>query len=89
MKRVHILVSGIVHGVGFRHSIYSLALIHNVKGWIRNLNYNKLEAVFEGKKEDVDKLKEFCRKGPFLANVKNINIKEEKFIGEKSFKILK
>lgn len=89
MKRIHILLSGIVQGVGFRHSIYSLALIHNVKGWVRNLNYDKLEAVFEGKKEDIAKLNEFCEKGPFLASVKDINIKEEKFIGEKNFRILK
>ncbi|MEM3507219.1 MAG: acylphosphatase, partial [Candidatus Bathyarchaeia archaeon] len=58
------------------------------KGWVRNLPDGRVEAVFEGEKEKVDKIIEFCRHGPPDAMVKNVEIIWEEWKGEfKDFRI--
>ena len=89
MKRIHIKISGNVQGVGFRYSIYSLALFYRIKGWVRNLDDDKVEAIFEGEEDELKKIIEFCKKGPFLAGVEDIEIKEEEHKGEDEFRILR
>ena len=78
MRRIRILISGRVIGVSFRYFIEDNANKLNIKGWVRNTEDGKVEAVFEGKKEDVDKLIKLCRKGPWAARVDNLELKEEK-----------
>ncbi len=77
MKQVHIFISGSVQGVGFRYFIKSHAKKYSVVGWVSNLPDGRLEAVFHGESQAVSELVEKCRKGPFLAEVKNLDIKEE------------
>lgn len=89
MRRVHINISGNVQGVGFRYSVYIKALFYGIKGWIKNLENGDVEAVFEGKNDKIRKIIGFCKEGPFLANVSNFKLKEEKYKGEKEFKILR
>lgn len=87
--RIHVYIEGIVQGVSFRYYTYKLAKKHKVNGWIRNLPDGRVEAVFEGDKESVNKLVEFCKKGPEGALVTNIEIIEEKFLNEfKDFEIV-
>lgn len=80
---VRVIISGFVQGIGFRQFIKYKAKKLNVKGWVKNLPASpaggpdgKVEAVFAGNKDDVEKMIEFCRKGPFLAQVKNVEVKE-------------
>ncbi len=89
MKRIHVEISGLVQGVGFRYSLYTKALQLGIKGWVQNKEDGNLEAVFEGDKDKLTKILDFCKKGPFLAKVKNINVKEEQYKGEGKFKILR
>jgi len=65
--RVHIFVSGLVQGVLFRSQTKRVNDKWNVKGWVRNLYDGRVEAVLEGEKEVVNKVIEFCRKGPPLC----------------------
>jgi len=89
MKRVHVFIEGYVQGVFFRHNTQLNALKHNVRGWIRNLPDGRVEAVFEGDYTAIDKMIEFCRKGPPAATVKNVEVKQEEWKGEfKDFRIL-
>ncbi len=86
MIKKKIIVSGIVQGVTFRKHLMVMALALNINGYAKNLNDGKLEAVFIGKKENVDKMLEFCKKGPLLANVRKYEISD--FNGEiKGFSI--
>lgn len=55
MKRIHILYSGRVHGVGFRYTVHDQAIKHAISGWVKNTADGKVEVVAEGKDEDVDK----------------------------------
>ena len=62
--RVHILISGRVQGVFFRAETRRAASALGVKGWVRNLPGGDVEVVAEGRKPELDRLIEFCRKGP-------------------------
>lgn len=86
--RAHVYVSGRVQGVFFRSETQDEALRHGVTGWVRNLPDGKVEAVFEGEKKAVEKLIEFCRRGPPGARVTKVDISWEPYTGEfKDFKI--
>ena len=86
--RAHIFVSGRVQGVFFRVETRYEAMKRNVAGWVRNTSGGRVEAIFEGEREDVEKLIEFCRKGPSGARVTKVDVQWEKYSGEfKDFKI--
>ena len=56
VKRVHILYSGRVQGVGFRFTFREIALRLGVKGYVRNLPDGSVEAVCESSKDTLDLL---------------------------------
>ena len=86
--RAHVLVSGRVQGVFFRSETEYEAVKRNVCGWVRNLPDGRVEAVFEGEKEAVEELVEFCRRGPRGARVFNVEVRWEEYVGEfKGFRI--
>ncbi|MBA4416344.1 MAG: acylphosphatase [Syntrophus sp. (in: bacteria)] len=88
MIRIHILVSGIVQGVNFRHYTATTANTLGLTGWVRNLSDSRVEVLCEGNKEYTDQLAEWCKKGPDRAYVKGIEIIREKYTGEfKTFDI--
>lgn len=53
-----------------------------VTGWVRNLDDDRVEAVFEGEENDVKALVDFCRNGPRGAVVTGVNVAYEVFSGE-------
>ena len=80
--RAHVYVSGMVQGVFFRSETQDEASRRGVTGWVRNLRDGRVEAVFEGEKEKVDQLIEFCRRGPRGARVTRIDVSWEDYKGE-------
>jgi len=86
--RAHIFVSGRVQGVFFRVETRYEAMKRNVAGWVRNTSGGRVEAIFEGEREDVEKLINFCRKGPPGARVTKIDVQWKEYTREfKDFKI--
>lgn len=81
MKRIHVFVSGRVHGVCFRAETWDYARDLNLKGWVRNLRDGRVEAIFEGKEDNVHLMIEWCKKGPPLASVTDIEIIENPPLG--------
>ena len=75
--QIHVLISGIVQGVFFRAETKKTALENNVTGWVQNLDNGNVEAVFEGTKEDVDEVIQWCHKGSDPAFVTNVATKEQ------------
>jgi len=53
MKRVRVTITGLVQGVFFRAKTRNEAIRNDVTGWVKNLTDGRVEAVFEGKPEDV------------------------------------
>jgi len=84
----HIFVSGRVQGVFFRVETRYEAMKRNVAGWVRNTSGGRVEAIFEGERENVEKLIDFCKRGPPGARVTKIDVQWEEYTGEfKDFKI--
>ena len=88
-KKIHIVITGKVQGVGFRYWLYQIANEKNVYGWVKNKNTNEVEAVLLGEDKNVDELIKLVRKGPSSARVENLNIQNyQKEYLRKSFDIL-
>jgi len=80
--RVHVFISGKVQGVFFRSSTQDMAQKLGLFGWVRNLADGRVEAVFEGEKEEVEKMLEWCKVGPEYARVTGIEVIWEEFKGD-------
>jgi acylphosphatase len=80
--RIRIIVTGIVQGVNFRRYTQMTAQGLHVNGWVRNLPGGAVEGCFEGEKEAVDALLEWCRIGPPAGRVDAVEVMEEPFAGE-------
>lgn len=76
--RAHIWVKGRVQGVGFRaHVEYYAQQIGGITGWVRNVGYDTVEAVAEGKREDVERFIERLKEGPRASRVDELKIEWE------------
>lgn len=80
--RAHVYVAGRVQGVFFRSEVQDEAVRQGVTGWVRNLRDRRVEAVFEGEREGVERLVEFCRRGPPGARVTKVEVSWEDYKGE-------
>jgi len=72
-----IIVLGFVQGVGYRRFIKWNAKKLGLKGWVRNIDGGRVEALIQGPKEGVEDLIVICKKGPFLSEVKSVMIEWE------------
>lgn len=77
MQQVHLIISGLVQGVNFRYFVKSNAEALDVKGWVRNTETGQVEVLLQGDKQAIVKLVTLCHKGPMLAEVKSVEVKEE------------
>ena len=85
--RVHVTFSGHVQGVFFRAFTEENASKLRVNGWVRNLPNGDVEAIFEGKRDNVEKLIYLCRYKHPYARVEDVKIEYEKPQGEKVFEV--
>ncbi len=84
----HVYVSGMVQGVSFRYYTMQAAAHLSITGWVRNLPDGRVEAVFEGEQEDLDRMLAWCREGPRSARVEQVEILPQAWTGEfESFRI--
>lgn len=87
-KRVHVYISGRVQAVAYRANTQKMAAHYSLGGWVRNVPDGRVEAAFEGERENVDAMLAWCRKGPPLAVVDHLDVIEEPYEGrEDVFKI--
>jgi acylphosphatase len=85
--RKRVVVHGYVQGVFFRDSLRRLADRHGVAGWARNRPDGTVEAVFEGRAEDVERLVAFAGEGPRGAVVERVEVEDEEPVGLSGFAI--
>ena len=76
--QAHVFVLGFVKGVGYRRFVKWNAKKLGLKGWVRNTEDNRVEALIQGPKEGIEDLIMICKKGPFLSEVKSIVVDWEK-----------
>jgi acylphosphatase len=77
MQQAHVFISGLVQGVSFRYFVKSNAQNLGLKGWVRNTEDGGVEAVFNGEKKHIEVMITLCRKGPMLAEVKQVGFEWE------------
>ncbi len=80
--RAHVFISGVVQGVFFRATTRDEATRLGLTGWVRNLPDGRVEAVFEGSREAVGRMLQWCARGPPGAEVKSVDTKWEEPTGE-------
>jgi acylphosphatase len=80
--RVRAIVEGRVQGVFFRHHTQETAFKLGVKGWVKNRRDGCVEAVFEGDREKVNQIVQWCHRGPSEAKVRNVSVTMENYTGE-------
>ncbi len=80
--RAHVIISGRVQGVYYRQNTVKQAQRFGLSGWIKNLNDGRVEAVFEGEKDVVEKIVNWAKKGPFFAKVSSVKVDWQEYIGE-------
>lgn len=83
MVTKHVYISGRVQGVYFRDNTREQALKLGVSGWVRSLPDGRVEAVFQGEVDKVQKMLEWCWKGSPMSRVDDVQVedmvKAEKF----------
>ena len=80
--RAHVFIEGRVQGVFFRANTREEASLLGLTGWVRNCWDGRVEAVFEGEREKVEKVIAWCKKGPPGAMVRDVEINWEQVTGE-------
>jgi acylphosphatase len=89
MKRVRIVVSGLVQGVFFRLNTKRKAQELGICGWVKNRNDGTVEMMCEGPEKKIIIMIDWCKKGPEGSLVSNTEIKWENYTGEfKAFQII-
>ncbi len=85
---MRVVVSGRVQGVFFRTTCAAKARRRSLSGWVRNLPDGRVEAVFEGTSELVEEMVAWCRRGPDLARVGDVETVALEPVGGSGFEIV-
>ena len=87
-KSVRLYISGAVQGIFYVSFVKQNAEKLDVKGFLRNLEDGRIEIFLEGQIENVKKMMDLCSVGPKHSQIRNVEVKEEKYQELKSFKVL-
>lgn len=87
-KSVRMYIDGTVQGMFFRNFVKENADVLSLRGFVRNLEDGKVEVFVEGNPDEVNKMIKVCEKGPKHSQIRNVQVKPEKFQDFKEFKIL-
>jgi acylphosphatase len=81
--RAHVWVQGRVQGVGFRaHVEYYARHMSGLTGWVRNVGYDRVEAIAEGERATVEKFIQMMKDGPRGSRVDESKVEWESPTGE-------
>jgi acylphosphatase len=82
MKRVHVIVMGIVQGVGFRFFAQHLARQYELSGYARNRGDGTVEVEAEGPDEAIGAFLKELRVGPRSSDVTGMDVEERPAQGD-------
>ena len=83
---MRVRVRGRVQGVGFRQAAVARARSLDLAGWVANLADGSVEAVFEGPRDRVESMVDWCRRGPSGARVDGVSEAREQPTGDRGFR---
>ena len=71
----HIIVKGIVQGVGYRYFVYHRAVQLGLVGYVKNLFNGDVEIEVEGDRSLIEELIGEVRVGPRSASVRDVSVR--------------
>jgi acylphosphatase len=71
----HVVIRGVVQGVGYRAWVAQQATARHLEGWVRNRRDHSVEALFAGPADAVAEMIALCRRGPRSAKVEAVEEK--------------
>ncbi|HYG45849.1 MAG TPA: acylphosphatase [Bordetella sp.] len=71
-ETVHVIIKGVVQGVGYRHAAVRRAHMLGVTGWVQNMEDGTVQALVQGTPDQVDHMLEWLRRGPPAAIVRDL-----------------
>lgn len=74
LVQAHIVVTGKVQGVFYRHHAHKKATELKLTGWVRNLDSGAVEIIAEGEEAEVEELINWCQEGPPAAEVEDVAV---------------
>lgn len=74
VRRVHLVIKGLVQGVSYRASAQDEARRLGVRGWVRNLRNGDVESIAEAAPQTIETFITWCRRGPEEARVDAVNV---------------
>lgn len=75
--RVHVVVTGMVQGVGFRYFAVTRARgLGGVSGWVRNRRDGSVEVEAQGPRAVVDRFVDDLKVGPRWSRVDGVGVRE-------------
>ena len=77
LRRIHVLVTGRVQGVGYRAYVQANAQQLGVLGWVRNLPAGTVELVAQGPEAALTELEDTLWAGPPLSKVSDLRIEPQ------------
>jgi acylphosphatase len=87
MRRVHVIVTGEVQGVGFRFHAREQARVLGIAGWVRNRPDGTVEAEVEGESGAVERMLAWFDHGPRGARVASVAATETPVVHATGFTI--
>ena len=76
MQTKHLIINGLVQGVGFRYYMEYKARQFHIAGWVRNRRDGSVEAMIQGTPENVEALIARAHRGPPKASVTGVAVKD-------------
>ena len=87
-KRLSILVTGRVQGVGYRFFAKEASDMYGINGWVRNCFNGSVELEAQGNSELLKQFIKELKKGPMMGHVSDIQSREIVLVeGEKLFSV--
>jgi acylphosphatase len=87
MRRVHVIVTGDVQGVGYRYTMRIIANEVGVSGWVRNRRDGSVEAEIEGEAWQIDQVLAWMAGGPPGSRVDAARVTDAEPLGDPGFRV--
>jgi len=89
-SRAHVIFYGRVQGVWFRSNTERKAVEEGLTGWVQNLPDGSVEALFEGDKNTIQSVIDWCQHDQPYARVDRIELSWHEFKDEyNGFRVLR